>query len=902
MPKINVYHHALNVGVVDQPALARVDLERMRLAAEKQTNLLGTTAGRAFLRPGLEYSGSTYLDRAGRLKSFIRGSSSAALLEFTTQNCRVWVDDALVTRPAVTSTITSGDFSAATGWTLASTAGQTTSVSGGFLELTATARGGLALAKQQVSTSSAGTLHALRIVIDRGPVTFRCGSTDGGDEYISETQLAEGTHSLAFTPAGSYWVQFQTDSEITKKVDAIEVEGSGVMTLPTPWTNQKVLRFSQSIDVMFVADGSNQQRRIERRGDNSWSVVKYFANDGPFTLARTAPVRLKPAATYGNTTLTADKPFFTASHVGALFRLFHEGQNTNSVLAGDVRYSDPIKVTGVKVGNHSDRLFNVSLSGTYAGTVSLYRSFDGEDFGYQNYSNPPAGTTQINDDNDNAIIWYRVGFGPGWYTSGTATVGLAYGGGGGHGIARVTGYTSSTQVDIEVLTPFLNTSYTADWREGEWSDARGWPSAVALAEGRLWWGGNDKFWGSVSDAYDSFDEDVEGDSGPVLRNIATDGINAVQSFLPLQRLVALTDGSEAAIRSSSFDEPLSPTNATVKTISTYGSDDADSVKIDSRGLFVGRSGTGLFEVLFDIQAGDLQTSEVTKLNLALFSSGIKEIAVQRRPDTRAWVVNDDGSLVCIVYEPQQEVIAFIPVETDGTVESVAVLPGTDQDRPYFIVNRTINGSTVRYIEKMAKDSEAVPGTIAKVMDAFKSGTQASSTTISGLSHLEGEQVKVWADGAPITEEVTPTSYLSSHTTAKLFTVSGGSITLDDPVENYCVGLPYKGRYKSAKLAYGAGGGTAMLQEKRVDKLGMVLADFVRSGIRYGTEFDNDAHPLYPLPEMKEGVTATDVVTGTPSDEKPFVFPGKWDVDSRVCIEAIWPVSILGLVMSVTTNG
>jgi hypothetical protein len=51
------------------------------------------------------------------------------------------------------------------------------------------------------------------------------------------------------------------------------------------------------------------------------------------------------------------------------------------------------------------------------------------------------------------------------------------------------------------------------------------------------------------------------------------------------------------------------------------------------------------------------------------------MAVQRRPDTRVWVVMNDGSCVCVVYEPLEEVLAFIPVVTDGTFESVAVLPG-----------------------------------------------------------------------------------------------------------------------------------------------------------------------------------------------------------------------------------
>jgi hypothetical protein len=46
MPKVNVYLQHFAVGVQDKKHLPRVDLERMRLAAETQTNLLPLTSGR----------------------------------------------------------------------------------------------------------------------------------------------------------------------------------------------------------------------------------------------------------------------------------------------------------------------------------------------------------------------------------------------------------------------------------------------------------------------------------------------------------------------------------------------------------------------------------------------------------------------------------------------------------------------------------------------------------------------------------------------------------------------------------------------------------------------------------------------------------------------------------------
>ena len=49
-----------NRGIVDTRALARVDIKRIALAAETQTNWMPRTLGSMIFRPGLEYIDSTY--------------------------------------------------------------------------------------------------------------------------------------------------------------------------------------------------------------------------------------------------------------------------------------------------------------------------------------------------------------------------------------------------------------------------------------------------------------------------------------------------------------------------------------------------------------------------------------------------------------------------------------------------------------------------------------------------------------------------------------------------------------------------------------------------------------------------------------------------------------------------
>lgn len=911
MGKVRVYQHAFNTGVQDKTALARIDLERMRLAAEEQTNFIGRATGPGFVRPGLEYLTATRSNLTGRIEEFIFGATDAALLEFTNGSLRILVDDELVSRPSVSTAVTTSDFSSSAGWTSV-LSGDATATFGSGLTLNAVSTGGEARVYQEVTVASGdqGVRHALAMNVTRGPVIFRCGSTLGGDDYIAETTLRTGLHSLAFTPTGNFFIQFFSNADIDREVSTCAIAIAGVMVLSTPWplADLNKIRLAQSADVVFVACDGYQQRRIERRDTDSWSVVLYQVDDGPFLPSRTAQVKLKVAATHGNTTLTSDKPFFTPDHVGALFRLFSDSTVQTFSLGAESTFTQPIRVTGVFKGDatyspaYNDRGFTYTVSGTWVGTLRVSRSYDGEEGPYIRFRRDgSAADIDITanasyfcyDEDSNAIIHYRIGFETGSYTSGVADIAIAYGASGGYGICRVTGFTDSQTVSVEVLRPFKNVAYTENWREGEWSAAQNYPSAVAFSDGRLWWSGLDRLWGSISDDFESFNEDEEGDAGPIARSIATGGINDTQWMMALQRLIIGTEGAVAVAKSSSLDEPLTPTNLTIKDSSSIGVAPVDPAKIDARGIVVERAGTALMEVTFDGASGDYLVTQLSKLTTDPFAAGIKSVALQRRPDTRLWVINNDGSCVCVVYEPAQEVLAFIPITTEGFFDSVAVLPADEQDRVYFIVARGVDGATVRYIEKMALDTDVRPTTTCKVMDSFVEATNSpASVTVSGLDHLIGETVVAWADGAPVE---------TSQGVRQTFTVSAsGTITLSTVATNVVVGLPYRTRYKSARLAYGAEGGTAMLQKKKINEIGFIATDYTRFGLKYGQSFDR----LYPLPQNTNGSPADAIVLSDMHDETPFTFGGSWSTDSRVHFEINSPytATILGMILQVETNG
>lgn len=320
---------AFNRGLISRLALARIDLKRMAFSSETQVNWIARAMGSMMLRPGLRYLG----DAPSRplYVPFIFSTDDTALIELTNLRMRIWVNDRVVNRKSVSTAVANSAFTTdVTSWIDNDEAGGVSGWnSSGYLELLGNGTAA-AIRDQQVAVGVAdrGVEHGLRLVIVRGPVTLRIGSTLGGDEYIRETVLDTGTHSLAFTPTGNFHIRVLSRLSRPVLIDSISVDSAGVLSIATPWGTDDLtrIRYDQSGDIIFVACRGYQQRKIERRGARSWSVVSYEPEDGPFRSENIGPITLTPTGLTGTVALNASAPIFRSTHVGALFRLTSEGQ------------------------------------------------------------------------------------------------------------------------------------------------------------------------------------------------------------------------------------------------------------------------------------------------------------------------------------------------------------------------------------------------------------------------------------------------------------------------------------------------------------------------------------------------------------------------------------------------
>lgn len=887
---------AFNRGRISRLGLARTDVKRVAFSADHMTNWMARVLGAMGLRVGLGYKGT--ITAPPRMIPFVFSKSDKALLEFTNGALRVWRNDSLITRAAVTGGIANGNFDTdISSWTDDDESGATSAwVTGGYMGLTGNGTA-YAIRTQAVNIPAPDivTEHALRIIVERGPVVLRVGSTSGGDDLISEATLGTGVHSLAFTPnAAVIYVQFKSSLKRQVLVSSCNFEAAGVMSLTSPYTTSDLdlIRFDQSVDVVYLACYGYQQRKVERRSATSWSLVRFQSNDGPLRAPNTGPITITPSALSGNITLAASAALFkstmapSTNNDGSVLRITSSGQNVSATITAQNTFTNAILVEGVD----AQRVFTVTVDEDAAGaaTFTLQRSLVSDSGPWTDVQQWTADVTTPYDDGlDNQLAYYRLGVKTGDYGSGTHTVSLAYTVGSIDGYVRITAFTSSTSVSAEVLADLGGTTATDDWAEGEWSDRRGWPSAAALYEGRLWWCGKNGIWGSVSDGYESNDESVEGDSGPINREVGRGPLDNINWLLPLDRLIVGGESQELSCKSSSLDEPLTPTNFNIKPSSGQGSADVNPAILDTDGVFVQDGSTRVFRLSKE-NGVDYTAKDLTLLIPEICDAGVARMAVQRKPDTRIHCVLDDGTAGVCVFDEAESVICWFDIEVRSGDEilDVVVTPGdvgSGEDAVYYVVQRSINGSTVYYLERWALESECTGSTVNRQADAFVTFTNSpASTTITGLSHLAGESVVVWADGKCLR---------TSSDEIATFTVSAaGEITnLTNDGSAYSattgvVGLAYRARWKSAKLARAASMGSALNQRKVWQHLGVILDRTHHRGLKYGPDFDN----MQPLPLIENGTEVAEDTIHSHYDEDPFEFDGEWGPDSRLCLEANAP--------------
>tara|TARA_R100001198_G_scaffold88523_1_gene64283 strand:+ start:1091 stop:3841 length:2751 start_codon:yes stop_codon:yes gene_type:complete len=220
------------------------------------------------------------------------------------------------------------------------------------------------------------------------------------------------------------------------------------------------------------------------------------------------------------------------------------------------------------------------------------------------------------------------------------------------------------------------------------------------------------------------------------------------------------------------------------------------------------------------------------------------------------------------------------------VESLAVIPSatTGEEELWMIIQRTINGTTRRYIEYLSNQFDVEEDQTKA--DAFfvDSGLTYSSTataSISGLDHLEGEAVSILGDGSVYTKR----------------NVSSGSVTSIDPtVTKAQIGLTQQCTMKTLRPEAGADDGTAQGKTKR--DFEATLRFISTLGGKVGPDTSNTDEIIFR--------TGTDPMDSSPplfTGDKKIMLRGGWETTGQTIYlnDEPLPVHITALITRIITH-
>ena len=91
----------------------------------------------------------------------------------------------------------------------------------------------------------------------------------------------------------------------------------------------------------------------------------------------------------------------------------------------------------------------------------------------------------------------------------------------------------------------------------------------------------------------------------------------------------------------------------------------------------------------------------------------------------------------------------------------------------------------------------------------------------------------------------------------------------------------------------------MTLAKKIDYVGLVMADVHARGLEVGPSFDR----MDPLPLMRGYAEVDAESVATAYDEQPQKMPGEWSTDARLCMRATAPrpCTVLAAVIEMETN-
>lgn len=609
-------------------------------------------------------------------------------------------------------------------------------------------------------------------VLTHGPITRRSGT-----KYIAEAKEPNAilipfefsTGDTYIIEAGNLYMRFYRNG-------AVILDGNDPYEITTTFDGNEIpyLRWTQSDNTMFIVDGTDEPQKLTRTGHTDWTITDANITTGPFLPANTEDINIVPSDTTGTITLMANSDIWDANHVGALWEI---SQPLSSVsYTGTLDANESSLQTAYFKG-----AYGFTTEGTWVGTVTLERSTNGG----VTWSPALSPLTDTNFDNpteeeeDGAV--YRVTMSS--YTSGSCSYTLTVSNQTQSGVVRITDYTDANEVEALVLSDLADTDPTKDWREGYWSDHRGWPKTVCFHQQRLVFGGSDNFpqtiwFGEANpDDYENFDD---GTNDTDSFTIAIPGQNPIRWLVSQDYLLIGT--SSSCGKYGEQGKAITPTSPNYQQQSGYGCADISAVLAGDTVLYAERGGTKVREFSYSLQYDKFLSNDLMLLSENIAESGIVDIDFQIKPYPVLWCTLSNGDIATLTYQREQEVVSWSLQKTDGDFESCAIIP-TDSSEDEIWVKVHRDGGY--YIEQFQPINWGTDVNDLWFVDSGLNYDDTATDEFGGLDHLEGETVSVYADTIVCENEV----------------VSANSVTISNSSSIVLIGLPFTSKIETVPMAF-----------------------------------------------------------------------------------------------------
>lgn len=368
-------------------------------------------------------------------------------------------------------------------------------------------------------------------------------------------------------------------------------------------------------------------------------------------------------------------------------------------------------------------------------------------------------------------------------------------------------------------------------------------------------------------------------------------LNTIKSLVSMPTgLLILSDQQAWLVNGGSAGSGVSQVSIVANAQAYNGASDLPPIVSNYDILYVQSKGSIVRDLAYNFYTSVYTGANISTLSSHLFFGyTLLEWCWAEEPFKIVWAIRNDGVLLSLTFQKDQEMIAWAHHDTAGSFKSIATVTETlssgSVDAVYVVVQRTVNGAQTQYIERMTELYFPLGFKNSWFMDSGVNYTGAAATTFYGAQNLAGQTVTGVADGIIIPSFTMPVN---------------GQFTLATAASNVTVGIPITGQIQTLALDLGE----PTVQGKRKKITGVTVRCQNTLGLTIGRTFD--ASSQTPMKDLRLGNVGTmtnqrvtDLVTG---DARTIIDP-LWDVPGQYCIQQTtpYPASVLGVIPEIVVG-